>query len=247
MIKGRSEYKADLPDITTELPAYTPDFNLLRDKSVKTQIPGGIMGGYLTIEVELYKTVSDKQTFTIKGTNPGQAAIDQLLVDPIARKIACAESHYQHFDAAREGGVGFPNVGRTKDNVRRGGAGIMQLYDPEPNVDAVWNWKTNITVGAALINTYHKQSMTSHIRERGRLNDDRAVLGLPSCPANVPTPLSETQVMRETIRRYNCGVEYRWEPRDAPDCAGSWVEYHPQKCLNNYDRNYINKVLDCKL
>ncbi len=65
------------------------------------------------------------------------------------------------------------------------------------------------------------------------------------CPFGIPTKLSNEQAIRDTIRRYNGGVEYRWEPRDNPDCEGSWVLY--DSAVSGGDRQFVDNVLNCKL
>jgi hypothetical protein len=73
-------------------------------------------------------------------------------------------------------------------------------------------------------------------------------MNLPACPVGIPTPLTQEQEDRETLRRYNCGREYRWEPRDAKDCEGKWI-IHPtlDKCGEYPDYGYVDKVLQCKI
>jgi hypothetical protein len=186
----------------------------------------------------------------VKGTNPGQAAIENLLTDFVSQHVACQESRYQHFVAPREGGIGFPNVGIEKKSKKRvGGVGIMQLYDPPATDTQVWNWRENVKEGLKRLNKNSKQANNAYLKERDRLNTDRKKLGLPICPEGIPTHLNPDQLMRETIRRYNCGVEYRWEPRDAANCAGRWVVYH--SCKNkdgkDADLDYVDNVLKCKL
>lgn len=77
-----------------EDPVYEPDFNLLIDHETENShtndpVLGGVAGGTLTLMVQYYQTVNDKKTYTIKGTNPGQVAIEQLLKDSMSRQIAC--------------------------------------------------------------------------------------------------------------------------------------------------------------
>lgn len=228
-----------LPEIATYDPSFVPNFNLLE----------GIRGGILTFSVEYYKSMRDQKTYIVKGTNPGKDAIESILNDTISRHVACQESQYQQFVAEREGGIGFPNVGKDqRTNQRIGGVGIMQLYK-KTTATQVWNWKENLIEGLNRLDKFRIEAKNAHIKEQERLNDDREELGLPSCPKGIPTPLEPDQVIRETIRRYNCGVEYRWEPRNAPLCAGHWVVYHSCKGGDDdgADLGYVDKVMKCKI
>lgn len=99
------------------------------------------------------------------------------------------------------------------------------------------------------MNDKREKSKRLHINERIRLNADRKKIGLPDCPLGIPYPLTPEQITRDSIRRYNYGVEYRWEPRDGKDCAGQWIispscVRHP---LNGCDKDYVNKVLQCTI
>ena len=108
-------------------------------------------------------------------------------------------------------------------------------------------WRKNLEEGLDKINKARINAENAHIKEQVRLNAERAENGLPSCPEGVPTKLMPEQVLRETIRRYNCGVEYRWEPRDDPDCKGGWVSYQSCDADDGADVNYVENVLACKL
>lgn len=261
-ISGIRKFQMTLDDVSTQEPFYEPDFNLLisheiiNGQEVIQPVSGGIVGGKLSLGVYYYKDInnpslypaSDLKIYNIKGTNPGQIAIESRLTDSMSRQIACQESRYKQFDAARENGVGYPLIGKDENNKPIGGAGIMQLYKPQPSVDQFWNWHNNIKGGLEKISRDTKNSNQFHILERGRLNDERAKKGLPPCPDNIPTPLNSDQLIRDTIRRYNCGVEYRWEPRDALNCEGQWVS--EPSCVRRQlpcDEDYVEHVLACDI
>lgn len=227
---------------------YQPNFNLLKevqkDGSI-VEVPGGVVGGELTLSVEYYQNLHVEKKYSIlKGTNPGQAAIEQVITDPTLRQIACQESRYKQFYASREGGVGKLN---TKDG-SRGGVGVMQLYDPMPTSAQVWSWRENIKAGIDLYNTKRIFALQHPNIEFKNLNKEREKLGLPACTKELP-PLTPEQLSREIIRLYNCGFEYRWEPRDAPNCEGQWV-VSPSCAITNpkaYDKEYVDKVLKCDI
>lgn len=231
----------------TEDPIYTPNFDLLN----------GVRGGEMRLSVTYYNELSASKKYSIKGTNPGEAAINEVIKGETLRHIACTESAYRQFKAIREGGVGIPLIGVSKDKNNQykedGGIGLMQLYYKKeqeiPDKNIVWNWRQNIIIGKALFHDKQKTAKQLYIKERKRLNDERAKLGLPACPAGTPPQLNAEQLQRETIRRYNCGAEYRWEPRDQPNCEGKWV-IEPSCARSHkagYDPIYVDKVLSCNI
>jgi len=224
----------DLPKTTTDNGSYEPKFNLLN----------GVRGGTLDLSVEYDNTLIANSTYPIDGTNPGKNLIEQLLIDDTSQHIACQESSYRQFDAELEAGQGLPLVGRT-DQGEVGGVGIMQIYHPQPSDEAVWNWKQNIVEGLSILNNKRQEARNLYITERTRLNKERQKKGLPICPEGIPSQLNSEQIERESIRRYNCGREYRWEPRDAENCSGQWV-IKPTLCPGA-DPDYVEKVLNCSI
>lgn len=239
---------AYLEKVDNDSDSYRPNFNLLKetkkDGSI-VDVPGGVVGGELTLSVDYYRNLHIEKKYTIlKGTNPGQGAIEQVLTDKTLRQIACQESHYKQFIAAREGGIGKLN---TKDG-SRGGVGIMQLYEPIPRTAEVWNWRENLRQG---IDLYKEKIATAHrwpVKEFRDLNKERAEKGLPTCVNPLP-PFNSEQLEREIIRLFNCGHEYRWEPRDEPTCEGRWVQ--SLSCQRDgrtgYDPKYVDNVLKCDI
>jgi hypothetical protein len=82
-------------------------------------------------------------TFTIKGTNPSAAQVDSLASSPwFFENIISQESSYLQFISN-----GTPYIGNNPN-----GIGLTQL-DPPPSSDDFWNWRTNMTDGAALLGT----------------------------------------------------------------------------------------------
>lgn len=241
---------AKIDDFKTNSDTYLPDFSTLKDIIKKdgaaVNLEGNVVGGELTLSVDYYENLHIEKKYSIlKGTNPGQSAIEQVLTDKTLRQIACQESRYKHFDARREGGIGKPN---GKTDPFRGGLGIMQLFDPMPTSAQVWNWRENLKAGAKLYNDKLTEAMKLPRRELKDLNEERDALGLPRCTSPLPEFNSE-QLARETLRRYNCGKEYRWEPRNAPNCKGNWVISPSCKITHPdaYDAEYVDKVLKCDI
>jgi hypothetical protein len=208
-------------------------------------IKGNVMGGELKVSVTFYKNLHDEKTYLIKGTNPGQLEIESVIADKALRQIACQESRYKQFDARREGGIGMPLIGYSEDGVK-GGVGIMQLYRPKPNPEQVWNWRENIKAGKVLYEEKYYAALAWPKTELTLVNKKREKVGLPACKT-LPL-LNNEQLMKETIRRYNCGVEYRWEPWDEPSCKGQWVVNPSCKIKNSgSDEDYVDKVLACDI
>jgi len=187
--------------------------------------------------------------YKIYGTNPGKYLIDIEIKDPIQANIACVESEYRQFDAPRENGQGLPLIGINEMGQKIGGVGIMQIINKKYTSATLWNWRYNIKEGLDKLNDKRQKARRLHINERNRLNAERKKLGLPNCPPGIPYPLTPEQITRDSIRRYNYGVEYRWEPRDGKNCAGQWVI--SPSCVRDpragCDPDYVNKVLQCAI
>lgn len=231
---------AQLPDDSTTANNYTPDLS-------PWKVIGGTLAATVTYDPAIKANTTATANYQVYGTNPGKGLIIQEIKDSIQAKIACIESGYRQFEAPRENGQGLPLIGRNKEGAKIGGIGIMQILDEKYTAARLWNWRQNIHEGLDKLNEKRSEAKRLHINERIRLNSERTKLGLPNCPVGVPTPLNPEQEMRESIRRYNYGVEYRWEPRNAKDCAGQWII--SPSCIRNHfpgcEPDYVNKVLQC--
>ncbi len=242
---------AYLDNVENDSDIHQPNFNSLKERITKdgktsiVDVPGGVVGGQLTLSVDYYRNLHIEKKFSIlKGTNPGQAAIEQVLTDKTLRQIACQESRYKQFIAPREGGVGKLN---TKDR-SRGGVGIMQLYEPVPTAAEIWNWRENLKGGMELYKEKVAIANNLPAKEFKDLNKERAEMGLPACTKPLPSLNSEQQE-REVLRLYNCGHEYWWQPRNAPNCEGHWVQSLSceREGKTGYDPEYVNNVLKCDI
>lgn len=225
--------KGELNEVATSGGVYEPDFQQI----------GWPLGGKLTLSVHYFHSVHDEKEYFIKGTNPGKVLIEQMVTSPVLRHIACDESHYKQFEANREGGIGFPVVGANDQGTPIGGIGIFQAFNPDPKDFQIWDWRNNVKYGIDLFETKKIAAKKMPKTELRRLNEERQVLHLPLCK-NLP-PLSEEQIEREALRRYNGGREYRWEPRNDKDCKGQWVikPWLPPHAIVNY----VEKVLSCTI
>ena len=128
-----------------------------------------------------------------------------------------------------------------------GAVGIMQIYDPAPLEEQIWNWRENIKAGYKLYNKKKLGALSLCKNELSRINKRRSKLSLPLCKSL--SQLTNDQLERETIRRYNCGTEYRWEDMDSLDCSGKWV-IDPSCRIEKpkaYDPDYVDKVLNCDI
>ena len=223
-----------MPTLETDDQLYKADFGSLH----------GIRGGDLELKVEFIGGPTDIGTWRVNGTNPGKSLINGVLDNRVLQGVACLESGYRQFKSSYNYGQGLPLIGGVA-----GGVGIMQVNNPRPSDEAIWNWRQNIAEGLSIFALKQAEARNLPNAERARLNKERAALGLPACPAGRPADLSPEQLERETIRRYNCGREYRWEPRDAENCFGEWV-ISPTllpPCNEQRDQNYVDRVLSCNI
>ncbi|HSW94361.1 MAG TPA: hypothetical protein VLJ15_08440 [Gammaproteobacteria bacterium] len=238
----RGRVNAKLPVVDTNTNDYEPDFSQWK-----------IIGGNLNVTVKYNpSSLANKiatANYKIYGTNPGKSLIDLEINDPILSKIACVESGYRQFDAPRENGHGLPLIGVDEKGQKKGGIGIMQVIYKKYTSETLWDWRYNIKAGIDKLNDKRKKADRLYINERDRLNAERKKSGLPPCPSGIPYPLTADQLTRESIRRYNYGVEYRWEPRDGKNCSGKWVISPScvRHSLDGCDPDYVNKVLQCSI
>jgi hypothetical protein len=219
-------------------------------------LTNGPRGGLfkLTVEADVNKHhLIDSKTYKIHGTNPGQQKIDAEFAAQsddiplqVIKGIACAESHYRQFASIREGGTGIPVIGSQTSSGHKA-VGIMQVLNPLPTSRAVWSWRQNIQEGLYVLSEKVTVAKKVHISERKKLNSKRKEAGLPACPIGVPMALNDEQLVRESIRRYNSGREYQWEPWDAAYCEdGQWM-IDPINIGKHGDPNYVDKVLNCNI
>lgn len=95
------------------------------------------------------------------------------------------------------------------------GVGLMQLTNPAPTPDQVWDWRWNIAGGVSLL------------EEKFRIAADRlarlaAAVRAEAPPDVVVAPVSGEMLVRETIRAYNgfnngTGVKDEYRPARGPD------------------------------
>jgi outer membrane protein OmpA-like peptidoglycan-associated protein/peptidoglycan hydrolase-like protein with peptidoglycan-binding domain len=131
---------------------FTPNFTSIRGGELTLIVRASIGGQILEARTTGLR---------IAGTNPQRVDVQQALPHATLRRIACQESsstrrHRAHpfagqrqFDAPPNGGVSdcplFSSDGA-------GGVGIMQITNPLPTDDDVWNWRQNVATGIQIFN-----------------------------------------------------------------------------------------------
>jgi hypothetical protein len=189
-----------------------------------------IRGGSLNVSVSTtiggHTLTAQSQGVRIVGTNPPAGSIAAVLAnDTVLTRIAHLESDCRQFDAAAAGGTSACPLWSI-DNA--GGVGIMQLTNPAPTDDQVWDWVANVNAGSAVFRSklpsarsYPTQVQQSHGFQQAvqALNADRSAQGLSGITVSVPnftesgTTVSINQlgqVELDAIRGYN-----GWAGRDA--------------------------------
>jgi hypothetical protein len=130
------------PDIvqTAEGGQFTPTFPALRGGELTFLVRATVNGQTLT---------ASTQGLKVQGTNPDRTLINATLPNKTLRRIACWESGMRQFDAGVDGEVSSCPLW-SGDNL--GGVGIMQITDPPPTDDQVWDWIANVTAGINKLN-----------------------------------------------------------------------------------------------
>jgi PKD repeat protein len=187
-------------------PDYMPQFQQLNSGTLKLKAEATIDGDTDDDELEGVE---------IRGTNPPNSAIHDRLPHDTLRRIACQESGFRQFNAAADGGTSKCPL-FSADNL--GGAGIMQITNPAPTRDEVFDWRASVDRGITIFN----QKVASAGNYPGRLqrrpalmmlidnfNAQRQLQGLPPVSVVVP-PFSsgdfDTNLMeleRDALRGYN--------------------------------------------
>lgn len=108
-----------------------------------------IRGGQLTLQCEA--RVSNGQIFrasraqlVIRGANPPREELHAVLAHPVLRQVCARESGQRQFLANPFGGA---SVHPLWGDDGMGGVGLMQVLEPPPTDDEVWNWKANALRG----------------------------------------------------------------------------------------------------
>ncbi len=117
----------------------------------------------------------------------------------LVRMIAAQESAtYPNFNPTQFTTVGLPYWSQYDDL----GSGIMQLTPPyhTPTAEDIWDWKKNISDGAAVLNG---QLGSSGRYARMILEDVRSELQSHGLSTNLGDPWTPAMIVEDAIRGYN--------------------------------------------
>jgi hypothetical protein len=106
-----------------------------------------VRGGHLALTVSTQfqgKELRDQiDNLVIVGTNPAPGDVKAMMPHLTLKKIAMKESEFRQFAPVSAGGRPCP-YWSTDQN---GGVGVMQITNPRPNDEEVWDWRANVTRG----------------------------------------------------------------------------------------------------
>lgn len=126
--------------------------------------------------------------WSIRGDNPSKSAVKTALREVRLQVIAYMESRFRQFDV-----TGLPLFGPPN------GFGIMQIDNPPATARQVWDWRSNVAAGVALI-ARKTQEVQNHFRNIYRAN--------PDAPH-----LTEEQLSLSIYQYYNGGWYWSWNSR----------------------------------
>lgn len=237
------------PSVLNTSPTYTPDF---RDQTGKQVVRGGTLILSVTATIDgqqrTFSTpASGTEAVKVEGTNPTQKMVHDYVANidvpddwpsntqydfhTIIRKIISDESS-PHVNGHGNGQIrqfyqGIPLW--SQDNLH--GAGFMQLTNPPPSDDEVWDWHKNIKQGVAV---FEQKLETAINRLDGRDIRDRngrVIRHIPGLFDQVQSeaaqvganaaPITGDMIVLEAIRGFNgydngAGIIDEWQPvRDA--------------------------------
>jgi hypothetical protein len=267
-------------------PFYVSFKSMFVDETGRSLVRGGdlLLSVLTTVAgIPIFATNANEGDVSIQilGTNPIKGAVhdyvDGFFAPPnwpsdtsydfhtIIRKIISDETGGQviQFD----GGVPL----WSQDTFR--GAGLMQLTNPHPTLDQIWNWKTNVTFGVGLLVGDKLASAIAHLE--GRAIFDRkghitgrtgglfqAVQKEAATIGAIAAPITGDMIVAEAIRAYNTydngtGDIDEWRPvRDSKgnlvitNGTTSWEHVPPDQRHIGVDPtkikgtpDYVNRVL----
>src|SRR5262249_45016128 len=112
-----------------------------------SQVRGGDLSIRVSVKVGKTTLNANSQGLRIGGTNPLLADLQAALPNDTMRRMASQESQCRHFDGPANGGTSLCPLFST-DNL--GGAGVLQLTNPRPTDDEVWNWQASVAKGVTV-------------------------------------------------------------------------------------------------
>lgn len=161
------------------------------EKSWTAEFSEKVIGGLLSVTVRAGQAVFKRSVY-ICGRNPDAARVKAYIktLDNVVGldTLIEQESKFKHFiNADSKPIVAFD-----------GGYGLCQLTRPAPTYEQIWNWKKNVSAGAAL---YREKQVDAkrHLSQKKREYTDE-------------------QLKLETWSRWNGGVYHTWDNN-----AKEWV------------------------
>lgn len=156
------------------------------------------------------------------------------------RVIAYMESSYKHFDWSLWAEPGDSMFPIESDD---GGFGLMQLTDPRPTYEQIWNYRSNVDAAVDLVKDKLAQATAypNYVRTAGCnlppvLNSDGTVKYYRCFPIQPMSPdatdFDSYGLKMDTYSLYNSGWHYwKWIPGDK-GIAGDWVQRVDPEALN---------------
>jgi len=247
--KGTDGFLIPVPDpedptmdwIEKNGPTYTIDWGEnfgggILEITVKTEIEGIEVFDTYTGKIEgeeFNNTFKDQITAYLEDPDGDQTSPtirDQVGYKKFFRVIAHMETRYKHF---------YPSIyGVPKDAIYPrentegdGGFGVMQLTDPVPNYEQIWDYKQNIDGGVELIRSKLEaaEAYPAFVRTKGCLDEPKIINGkkifycFPKQKKdNDATDFNAYQLKMDTYSLYNSNWHYwkwlgkkkgGWQPR----------------------------------
>lgn len=158
-----------------------------------TQVRGGILAIRVKAEIE-GEPLAAEVAVKIVGTNPAKEVVARRFPDKALRQVASFES----------GGLrqfredGWPLF--SADNL--GGVGMMQITNPPPEDDEIWDWKANLTKGRLILSQKSAASKRYPATVRASPGFLAETAGKTGVPVTLPD-FTPDQLLRDSLRGYN--------------------------------------------
>ncbi len=183
----------------TGTPDFTPQFPAIRGGDLQIQVNVSSGGQALSASTTGLK---------IGGTNPSLDDLRNALPEEPLRRMVRQESGGRQFIAPADAGQGLCPL-FSADNL--GGVGLLQVTNPAPTQDEIWNWRANVAAARRLWS--QKVAAAQRFPQAcsgcgtfqqlvSALNQARAASGLGPLTVSV-APFSDDQLQLDAIRGYN--------------------------------------------
>jgi hypothetical protein len=195
----RSNSATTIFKASTTTPEFTPQFSAIRGGDLQIRVDVSTGGQALSASTSGLK---------IGGTNPALSDLRGAIPEEPLRRMVRQESGGRQFVAAADGGQGVCPL-FSSDNL--GGVGLLQVTNPAPTQDEIWNWLANVAAARRLFS--QKLATAQRFPQlcaacdafqqlTAALNQSRAESGLAPLSISVP-PFTEDQLELDAIRGYN--------------------------------------------